>query len=54
MSVFLRRFLKDQSGATSIEYGLIAMLIAVALVAGVDAIGGRLSSTYNKVASVIP
>lgn len=44
------RFLKDESGATAIEYGLIAALIAVAIIGGVTALGTNASSTFNKVA----
>jgi len=44
------RFLKDQSGATAIEYGLIAALIAVAIIGGVTALGTNASDTFNAVA----
>lgn len=40
------RFLKDESGATAIEYGLIAALIAVAIIAGVGALGTQLDTTF--------
>ncbi len=43
------RFLKDQSGATAIEYGLIAALISVAIIVGVKAVGTKLSSTFNSI-----
>jgi len=43
------RFLKDESGATAIEYGLIAALIAVAIIGGVTALGGSVDSTFQKV-----
>lgn len=42
--------LKDESGATAIEYGLIAALIAVAIIAAISLLGGELSNTFNKVA----
>lgn len=42
--------LKDESGATAIEYGLIAALIAVAIIAAISLLGGQLSNTFNKVA----
>ena len=45
------RFLKDESGATAIEYGLIAALIAVAIIAAVRAVGGTLSDTFDAVDS---
>jgi pilus assembly protein Flp/PilA len=44
------RFLKDESGATAIEYGLIAALIAVAIIGGVTALGSNASLAFNKVA----
>ena len=45
------RFLKDESGATAIEYGLIAALIAVAIIGGVTALGTNASYTFNAVAA---
>ena len=50
MSKFVTRFLKDESGATAIEYGLIAALIAVVLVGALTALGTNLSATFNSVA----
>ena len=44
------RFLKDESGATAIEYGLIAALIAVAIIGGVTALGKNAGTTFNEVA----
>ncbi|MEX1249571.1 MAG: Flp family type IVb pilin [Hyphomonas sp.] len=44
------RFLKDESGATAIEYGLIAALIAVAIIGGVTALGNNAAATFDKVA----
>ncbi|HYG27897.1 MAG TPA: Flp family type IVb pilin [Caulobacteraceae bacterium] len=49
MSKFVTRFLKDESGATAIEYGLIVALIAVVIIAAVTAIGGTLEDTFNSV-----
>ena len=48
---FLRRFVKDQSGVTAIEYGLIASLIAVVIIAAVTAIGTDLTGTFQSVAN---
>lgn len=48
MSSIFKRFLKDESGATAIEYGLIAALISVALIAGATAMGGQIGATFNK------
>ena len=50
MSKFVSRFLKDESGATAIEYGLIAALIAVVLVTALGLLGSNLSGTFNTVA----
>ncbi|MBY9066538.1 Flp family type IVb pilin [Hyphomonas sp. WL0036] len=44
------RFLKDESGATAIEYGLIAALIAVAIIGGVTALGNNAEATFQTVA----
>jgi len=44
-----KRFLSDQSGATAIEYGLIAAGIAVAIITVVKGIGTNLNSTFDKV-----
>jgi len=54
MSKFVTRFLKDESGATAIEYGLIAALVAVVIVGGVTAVGGKLSSTFDTVNQKLP
>ncbi|THD62855.1 Flp family type IVb pilin [Phenylobacterium sp.] len=53
MSSLVIRFLKDESGATAIEYGLIAALIAVVLVGALTALGGQLSSTLNSIATTL-
>lgn len=50
ISPILRRFVKDESGVTAIEYGLIAALIAVAIIAAVTAIGTDLNQTFQSVA----
>jgi len=49
MTKLFSRFLKDESGATAIEYGLIAALISVAIIAGASTLGNTLSSTFNKI-----
>ena len=51
MSKFVTRFLKDESGATAIEYGLIAALIAVVLVGALQAVGSSLGGAFNKISS---
>ena len=51
MSQLLRRFWDDQSGATAIEYGLIAAGISVAIIAVVNGIGTRLNSTFGSIST---
>ena len=51
MSKFVTRFLKDESGATAIEYGLIAALIAVALVTVLGTVGTNLSGKFQTIAT---
>ena len=46
MTKLFSRFLKDESGATAIEYGLLAALISVALVAGATTLGQKLNDTF--------
>ena len=53
MNKFITRFLKDESGATAIEYGLIAAGIAVVIIAAVTAVGTNLTSTFNSAASAV-
>jgi pilus assembly protein Flp/PilA len=49
MKEFAKRFMNDESGATAIEYGLIAAGIAVAIIAAVQALGGSLATTFGNV-----
>ena len=51
MSKFVTRFLKDESGATAIEYGLIAALIAVVIIATLGVIGTQLDAKFLMVSS---
>jgi pilus assembly protein Flp/PilA len=53
MSKFVTRFLKDESGATAIEYGLIAALIAVVLVGALQAVGGSLTDKFNQISGAL-
>ncbi|MBX3445913.1 MAG: Flp family type IVb pilin [Parvibaculum sp.] len=53
MSQFLKSFLKNESGATAIEYGLIAAGISVVIVAAVGLIGGRVQTTFNNIAAAL-
>ena len=47
----LYRLIRDSRGATAIEYGLIAALIAVAAIAALQSVGTKLSSTFNNVSN---
>ena len=49
MSTLMNRFAADESGATAIEYGLIAALIAVAIIAALNTLSGNLKNTFNFV-----
>jgi pilus assembly protein Flp/PilA len=51
MLTIFTRLLKDKAGVTAIEYGLIASLIAVAIVTAVSLIGGDLNNTFMNVAN---
>ena len=47
MTNFVKRFLKDESGATAIEYGLIAALISVTIITAVTTLGKQLNTTFT-------
>ncbi|MFS6807270.1 Flp family type IVb pilin [Staphylococcus aureus] len=47
----IRKFIKNNKGATAIEYGLIAALIAVAAIAAMQGLGNKLSSTFTNVSN---
>lgn len=49
--MMLQKFLKDESGATAIEYALIAALISIVIVTALQLIGTSLSTTFNSVAT---
>ena len=50
MKTLIKRFAKEESGATAIEYGLIAALIAVVIIIGVTTVGQNLGATFNTIA----
>ncbi len=54
MTKFVTRFLKDESGATAIEYGLIAALIAVVIAGAVTVLGTKLSGVFNTIQGKLP
>lgn len=51
MTTTFREFLTDDGGATAIEYGLIAALISVAIIAAATSLGSNTGKTFNKVGS---
>lgn len=51
MKNLVARFLKDESGATAIEYGLIAAGISLAIIAAVNSLGTSLSSKFSAISS---
>lgn len=53
MKMLLARFTMDNSGTTAIEYGLIAALIGVAIVAGASALGGTIDGLFSSMGNGI-
>jgi pilus assembly protein Flp/PilA len=53
MKSLVSRFLKDESGATAIEYGLIAAGISVAIIAVVQGLGSKLNTTFTSVQNAL-
>ena len=51
MGTVFRRFLRDEQGATAIEYGLIASGIAVAIIVTVNSLGSNLNNTFGNVSA---
>ena len=49
MNKLISRFVRDESGATAIEYGLIAALIAVVIITALTTVGTKLQATFNSV-----
>ena len=47
----IKSFFKDESGATAIEYGLIAAGIAIAIITAVQGVGGKLASNFNDIST---
>ena len=47
----LKSFVRDESGATAIEYGLIAALIAVAIIGSLQAVGGGIADAFNNISA---
>ncbi|MDX8462257.1 Flp family type IVb pilin [Mesorhizobium humile] len=53
MSNLIARFVKDESGATAIEYGLIAALIALAIMVGATSLGSALNAKFANIAATL-
>lgn len=51
MKNIVARFVKDQSGATAIEYGLIAALVSIAIIGALTTLGGKLGNNFNNVSA---
>lgn len=50
---FLHRFFEDEAGATAIEYGLIAALVSVVIIAALSLLGDNLTNTFNAIATCL-
>jgi pilus assembly protein Flp/PilA len=53
MKKMMRAFIADESGATAIEYGLIAALIAVVIISAVELVGSNLTTTFSTIAGKV-
>ena len=53
MNNLFSRFVSDESGATAIEYGLIAALIAVAIIGALNTLSGKLSTTFGSISTAL-
>ncbi|MBW3618392.1 MAG: Flp family type IVb pilin [Proteobacteria bacterium] len=53
MTTFFKRFSKDESGATAIEYGLIAALISITIITAATKIGGSVGAKFGEVESAV-
>ena len=53
MTSMFKRFIRNESGATAIEYGLIAAIIAVGLIASLQTLRGNLRDTFNDVGTAV-
>lgn len=50
----IRKFLQNEEGATAVEYGLIAALIAVAIIAAVSGVGEQLKAVFTTIKNALP
>ena len=49
----MKHFVRDEEGVTAIEYGLIAALVAIAIIAGATALGGNINALFTRIAAVL-
>ena len=49
----IRNFLRDETGASAVEYGLLVALIAAVIVGAVTLLGGNLKATFNYIAGIV-
>jgi pilus assembly protein Flp/PilA len=49
MTMLIKKFVANESGATAIEYALIASLVAVAIITSITVLGSKLQNTFNEV-----
>ncbi len=54
MNNLFSRFVRDESGATAIEYGLIAALISVVIITSLKLLGPKLSGTFDSITAALP
>ncbi len=50
---FIKNFIREEDGVTAIEYGLIAALIAVAIIVGATALGSALNNKFSNIAATV-
>ncbi|MBZ9739693.1 MULTISPECIES: Flp family type IVb pilin [unclassified Mesorhizobium] len=53
MQKLIHKFVRDESGATAIEYGLIAALIALAIITGAGALGNSVNAKFTKIGNTL-
>jgi pilus assembly protein Flp/PilA len=53
MTKLMNRFIEDESGATAVEYGLIAALIAVVIISTITTVGGNLKARFQEIADAL-
>lgn len=53
MKTLITRFIKTESGATAIEYGLIAALVSVVIITAITTMGGNLTGTFESIANAL-